>query len=151
MKLIIEREATFENNSESEVKVTQKIIMSICKGSTMNMHNSQINLKSHAPRARLQLEVSVHEKDVSPILHLWIIISSRRGKRNKLITFTLGSIACSLFSVSEFQHSCHYFTARVLGEATFLGITGCLMSFTGGVINIVQYKKLTRERQRFYM
>jgi len=40
---------------------------------------------------------------VCPIRNLWIIISSRRGKRKKLITFTFGSIACSLLSVLEFH------------------------------------------------
>jgi len=36
MKSIIEREVTFENNSDMEVKVTQeKIITSICKGNIM--------------------------------------------------------------------------------------------------------------------
>jgi len=46
-----------------------------------------------------------------PILILWIIISSRQGKRNMLITLTLGSIEGSLFSVSQFQCSCHYLSA----------------------------------------
>jgi len=56
MKLIIERKATFENNSDMEVKVTQKtIITSICKGNTMkqDMLNSQIHLTSQAPRGSL--------------------------------------------------------------------------------------------------
>jgi len=47
------------------------------------------------------------------ILNLWIIISSRRGKRNMLITFTLRSIECSLSSVAEFQRSCHCFRAWI--------------------------------------
>jgi len=37
MKLIIEREATFENNSDMEDNVREKnIITSICKGNTIN-------------------------------------------------------------------------------------------------------------------
>jgi len=45
MKSIIEREATFENNSEME---TKPIITSICKGNTMkqDMLNSQIRRHS---------------------------------------------------------------------------------------------------------
>jgi len=54
MKSIIEREATFENNSDMEVKVTEKIITSICKGNTWHaMLNSQIYLTSHAPKMSL--------------------------------------------------------------------------------------------------
>jgi len=52
MKSIIEREATFENNSDMEVKVTQKkIVTSICEGNTMkqDMLNRQIHLTSQAP------------------------------------------------------------------------------------------------------
>jgi len=50
MKLIIEREATFKNNSDIQVKVTHKIIMNICEGNTMkqDMLTSQINLTSQA-------------------------------------------------------------------------------------------------------
>jgi len=58
MKLIIEHEATFENNSDIEVKVTQKkIITSISKRNTMKQDtlDSQIDLTSKSP-----LEVSVH-------------------------------------------------------------------------------------------
>jgi len=48
MKLIIELEATFKNNSDMEVKVRQKSITSICKGCAMkqDMLNSQIHLTS---------------------------------------------------------------------------------------------------------
>jgi len=56
MKSIIERQATFENNSDMEVKVTQiKIITSICKGNTMKqkMLKSLIHLTSQAPRGSL--------------------------------------------------------------------------------------------------
>jgi len=57
MKSIIEREVSFENNSDMEVRATQKtIITSICKGVIMkqDMLNSQTHaLTSQAPRGRL--------------------------------------------------------------------------------------------------
>jgi len=59
MKSIIEREATLENNSDMEVKVTHKKILrafvSICKGNAMkqDMLKSQIHLTSQAPRRSL--------------------------------------------------------------------------------------------------
>jgi len=56
MKMIIERQATFKNNSDMEVKVTQKkIITSVCKGKTLkqDMLNSQIHLTSQAPRGSI--------------------------------------------------------------------------------------------------
>jgi len=51
-----------------------------------DMLNSQIDLKSQAPRVNLPSKFPY----VCPILNLWIITSSRRGKQNMLITFTHG-------------------------------------------------------------
>jgi len=61
MKLIIEREATFENNSDIDIKLTEKIITIICKIYTikLDMLNSQLDLTSQSPR-RSPLVVSVH-------------------------------------------------------------------------------------------
>jgi len=65
MKSIIEREATFENNSHMEVKVTQKqLVTSICKGNTMkqDMLNSQIYLTSQPGSALLNFSDWVTEQ-----------------------------------------------------------------------------------------
>ena len=60
-----------------------------------------------------------------PIINLWIIISSRQGKRYKLKTFFFGSIACSLFRVSEFQLFCHCFSEwEHMRDQKFEGGTG---------------------------
>jgi len=119
MKLNIERKATFESSSDWYIKVTlNKIITSICKRYTMkqDMLNSSTWQAMQAPR-----EVSTRSRPkcpcvryVCPILNLWVMISSRRGERSELITFTFGSIACSLFWVSVIQRACYYFNAWVI-------------------------------------
>jgi len=102
MKSIIKRETTFENNSDMEVKVRQKKssrafvketqwskTCSTVKSTLQAKHRGGVSPRSKCPSVRY----------VCPILNLCIIISSRRGERNMLITFILGSIECSLFSV----------------------------------------------------
>jgi len=112
MKSIIELEATFENNSDMEVKVTQKQlsraketqwskICSTVKFTWQAKHRGGDSPRSKCPCVRC----------VCPILNLWIIISSRRGKQNMLIKLTLSSIEFSLFLVSQFQCSCHCLSA----------------------------------------
>jgi len=61
MKSIIEREATFVNNTDMEVKVTQKKLLRAFVKETMkqDMLNSQIHLTSQASRGS-PLEVKVH-------------------------------------------------------------------------------------------
>lgn len=110
---IIEREETFENNSDSVVTViwnerSRAIandthwskICSTVRSTSQAGHRGQVSPRSKWPCVRNEC----------PILNLWIIISSRRGKRYKLKTFTFGSIAWSLFRVSELQRSCHCFS-----------------------------------------
>jgi len=47
-------------------------------------------------------------------LFLWsTLFHISAGTRNTLITFTFGSIACSLFCISEFQPCCHWLSAWV--------------------------------------
>jgi len=89
------------------LKKHTKTIKSICKRYTMKQDkiSCQFDLTCQAPSSKCPCVRYV-------CLNLWII-SYQRGKQNKLITFNLGSIACSLFWVSEFQRSCHYFSAWV--------------------------------------
>jgi len=116
MKSIIEREETFENNSDMEVKVTQKqLSRAFVKKTQWSKTCSTVKSTWQAkhwggasPRSKFKCVWYV-----CPILNLLIIISSRRGKRNMLTTFTLGSIECNLFSVSEFQRSCHCLSAWI--------------------------------------
>jgi len=98
------------NNSDMEVKVTQKQLSrafvkvtqwsKIC--STVKFTWQAKHRGGDSPRSKCRCVWYV-----CPILNLWIIISSLRGKRNMLITLTLSSIECSLFSVLQFQCSCH--------------------------------------------
>jgi hypothetical protein len=112
MNSIIERDGTFENNSDSVVTVIVKEwsraiandtqwskICSAVKSTSQAEHRGQVSPRSKWPCVRNEC----------PILSLWIMISSRRGKRYKLKTFTFGSMAWSLFRVSEFQLACHCF------------------------------------------
>jgi len=86
MKSITEREATFENNSDMEVKVTQKQLdlsrafvketqwsktCSTVKSTWQAKQRGGVSHRSKCPCVRY----------VCPILNLWIIISSRAKKR----------------------------------------------------------------------
>jgi len=74
MKSIIEREATFENNSDMEVKVTQKKI------------------------SRAFVNETQWSKTCSTVKSTWKAKHRGRGKRNMLITFTLDSIEFQVYN-----------------------------------------------------
>ena len=110
---ITEPEKTFENNSDCAVTIILKKwrraiandtkwsrICSTVKTTSQAQHRGQVSPRSKWPCKRNECL----------IVNLWSLISSRRGRRYKLKTFTLGSIACSLFRVSVFQLSCHCFS-----------------------------------------
>ena len=110
---IIEWEETFENNSDSVVTV---ILNERSRAIANDTHWSKIcSTVRSTSQAGDRGQLSPRSKwpcvrNECPILNLWIIISSRRGKRYKLKTFTFRSIAWSLFRVSELQRSCHCFS-----------------------------------------
>jgi len=111
---------TYRNNVDILDDITMTQDKQKCQ-SDLTKHRGGVSPRSKCPCVRY----------VFPILNMWIIISSRRGKRNKLITFTLGSIACSLFWVSEFQ-GCHYISAWVrIGELGLQSEWGTVKSDTG--------------------
>jgi len=94
----------FENNTDMEVTVTPKKLPRVfVKYTQWSKIRSTLNLTWYAELWGGAYPCSKRQcvRYVCPILNLWIIIiSSRRDKRNKLITFTLGSITCNLFWVS---------------------------------------------------
>jgi len=80
MQSIVEREATFENNSDIEVKVinTEKIITSICKGNTMkhfSSYNSAIYIRKSPPHVNIKNETKgckEHNKLKQQLWNCWL-------------------------------------------------------------------------------
>jgi len=121
MKSIIERVATYENNSYMEVKVTQK------KSSRAFVKETQLSKTCSTVKFTWQAKhpggASPRSKCscvryVCPILNLWIIISSRQGKLNMLITL-------AYFDISNHQSdlSCQAVCCRVYTCLINTGLT----------------------------
>jgi len=93
----------FENNTDMEVTVTPKKLPRVfVKYTQWSKIRSTLNLTWYAELWGGAYPCSKRQcvRYVCPILNLWIIIiSSRRDKRNKLITFTLGNRMQHVLSV----------------------------------------------------